>query len=325
MRDATHERDLYRRMLTIRRFEERVYLLYLQGEIPGTLHQSQGQEAVAVGVCDVLRRTDWITSTHRPHGHALAKGVDLRAAMAELFGKATGCCGGKGGSMHLGDPSVGMLPAIAIVGGGNTIVTGLGLAFKLMRTGQVAVCFFGDGATNEGAFHEGLNFAAVQHLPIVFACENNLYGASTPFDQVSLVANVADRAAAYGVRGEIVDGMDVLAVRESAERAVSEARAGTGPALLEFKTYRFAGHSRGDVRGYRSRDEEAEWMERDSIVRPRERLASSLDADSLDAMDAQVEAAVEEPIEFARDSPLPRAEDALTDAYATVIGREAAS
>jgi TPP-dependent pyruvate/acetoin dehydrogenase alpha subunit len=323
--DPVHELDLYRRMLTIRRFEERVYLVYLQGEIPGTLHQSQGQEAVAVGVCDVLRPTDWITSTHRPHGHALAKGVDLRAAMAELFGKATGCCGGKGGSMHLGDPSVGMLPAIAIVGGGNTVVTGLGLAFKLMRTDQVAVCFFGDGATNEGAFHEGLNFAAVQHLPIVFACENNLYGASTPFHQVSLVPDVADRAAAYGVRGEIVDGMDVLAVRAAAGRAVSEARSGSGPALLEFKTYRFAGHSRGDVRGYRSRDEEAEWQERDPIARLRERLASTLDAGALDAMDAQVEAAIDDAIEFARTSPLPRVEDALTDAYATMIGREAAS
>lgn len=323
--DTTRELDLYRGMLTIRRFEERVYLLYLQGEIPGTLHQSQGQEAVAVGVCDVLRPTDWITSTHRPHGHALAKGVDLRAAMAELFGKATGCCGGKGGSMHLGDPSVGMLPAIAIVGGGNTVVTGLGLAFKLMRTDQVAVCFFGDGATNEGAFHEGLNFAAVQHLPIVFACENNLYGASTPFRQVSLVADVADRAAAYGIRGEIVDGMDVLAVREAAGRAVAEARAGAGPALLEFKTYRFAGHSRGDVRGYRSRDEESEWQERDPIVRLRERLASTLDTGAIDAMDAQVEAAIDDAIEFARNSPLPRAEDALTDAYTTVTGREATS
>jgi TPP-dependent pyruvate/acetoin dehydrogenase alpha subunit len=323
--DAAHGLDLYRRMLTIRRFEERVYLLYLEGELPGTLHQSQGQEAVAVGICDVLRRTDWITSTHRPHGHALAKGVDLRAAMAELFGKATGCCGGKGGSMHLGDPSVGMLPAIAIVGAGNTVVTGLGLAFKLMRTDQVAVCFFGEGASNEGAFHEGLNFAAVQHLPIVFACENNLYGASTPFHQVSLVPDVAARAAAYGVRGEIVDGMDVLAVREAAGRAVAEARAGAGPILLEFKTYRFAGHSRGDVRGYRSREEEAEWKERDPIGRLRERLAATLDEGVLDATDVQVEAVIEDAIEFARQSPLPRAEDALTDAYATVISRESAS
>jgi TPP-dependent pyruvate/acetoin dehydrogenase alpha subunit len=321
--DAEHELDLYRRMQLIRRFEERVYLLYLQGELPGTLHQSQGQEAVAVGICDVLRRTDWITSTHRPHGHALAKGVDVNAAMAELYGKATGCCGGKGGSMHLGDPSVGMLPAIAIVGGGNTVVTGLGLAFKLMRTDQVAVCFFGDGATNEGAFHEGLNFAAVQHLPIVFACENNLYGASTPFHQISLVPDVASRAAAYGVRGEIVDGMDVLAVREAAVRAVLDARSGDGPVLLEFKTYRFAGHSRGDVRGYRSREEEAEWKARDPVVRLRERLSSTFGPEALDDTDAEVEATLDDAVEFARNSPLPRAEDALTDAYATVIGREA--
>jgi TPP-dependent pyruvate/acetoin dehydrogenase alpha subunit len=323
--DAARQLDLYRRMQLIRRFEERVYLLYLQGEIPGTLHQYQGQEAVAVGVCDVLRPTDWITSTHRPHGHALAKGVDVGAAMAELFGKATGCCGGKGGSMHLGDPSVGMLPAIAIVGGGNTVVTGLGLAFKLMRTDQIAVCFFGEGASNEGAFHEGLNFAAVQHLPIVFACENNLYGASTPFHQSSLVPDVATRAAAYGVRGEIVDGMDVLAVREAAERAVADARTGAGPVLVEFKTYRFAGHSRGDVRGYRSRDEEAVWKDRDPILRLRAQLASTVNERVLDDTDAQVEATLEDAIAFARESPLPRAEDALTDAYATPINREAAS
>jgi TPP-dependent pyruvate/acetoin dehydrogenase alpha subunit len=323
--DAAHGLNLYRQMLLIRRFEERVYLVYLQGEIPGTLHQYQGQEAVAVGVCDVLRRTDWITSTHRPHGHALAKGVDLRAAMAELYGKATGCCGGKGGSMHLGDPAVGMLPAIAIVGGGNTVVTGLGLAFKLRRTDQVAVCFFGEGASNEGAFHEGLNFAAVQHLPVVFACENNLYGASTPFHEASLVPDVAARAAAYGVRGETVDGMDVLAVREAAGRAVAEARAGAGPVLLEFKTYRFAGHSRGDVRGYRSREEEAEWKERDPIVRIRQRLALTLNEAVLDDVDAHVEAALDDAIEFARQSPLPRAEDALTGAYATVISRGSSS
>src|SRR5262252_1049221 len=196
----------YRRMLLIRMFEDRVYYLFLQGEIAGTLHQYQGQEAVAVGVCDHLSHTDWITSTHRPHGHALAKGVATRAAMAELYGKATGCCGGKGGSMHLGDPAVGMLPAIAIVGGGNSVVAGLGLACKLRQTGQVAVCFFGEGATNEGAFHESLNFAAVQHLPIVFVCENNLYGASTAYARVSLVPDVAERAKAYGVPAQIVDG-----------------------------------------------------------------------------------------------------------------------
>src|ERR1700690_1859874 len=210
---------LYRAMLLIRRFEDRVFRLFLEGEIPGTLHQYQGQEAVAVGVCDALTRDDWITSTHRPHGHALAKGVSARSAMAELYGKRTGCCGGKGGSMHLGDPDVGMLPAIAIVAGGNTVVTGLGLAMKLRQTSQVAVCFFGEGATNEGAFHESLNFAAVQHLPIVFVCENNMYGASTAYNKVSLVENVADRAHAYGIRSEIVDGMDVLAVYKSGGEA----------------------------------------------------------------------------------------------------------
>jgi TPP-dependent pyruvate/acetoin dehydrogenase alpha subunit len=223
--DSELRESLYRRMLLIRRFEERVYRLFLEGEIPGTLHQYQGQEAVAVGVCDVLTHDDWITSTHRPHGHALAKGVSTRAAMAELYGRRTGCCGGKGGSMHLGDPEVGMLPAIAIVGGGNTVVTGLGLAMKLRRRRQVAVCFFGDGATNEGAFHEGINFAAVERLPVVLVCENNLYGASTPYGRVALVPDVAERAKAYGVPARIVDGMDVMAVREAARDAVAAARA----------------------------------------------------------------------------------------------------
>jgi TPP-dependent pyruvate/acetoin dehydrogenase alpha subunit len=302
---------LYRQMLLIRRFEERVYLLFLEGEIPGTLHQYQGQEAVAVGVCDTLRRDDWITSTHRPHGHALAKGVPPRAAMAELYGKATGCCRGRGGSMHLGDPDVGMPPAIAIVGGGNTFVTGLGLACKLQRSGRVAVCFFGDGAANEGAFHEGLNFAAVQRLPVVYVCENNLYGASTPWARVSLVADVADRAAAYGVPGRVVDGMDVLAVREAAEGAVAAARAGKGPTLLECKCYRFVGHSRSDARGYRSRDEEAEWAARDPIAR----LCAELGEDAA-RIEAEVEAVLDDAVEFARSSPDPDPEEVALDAYA---------
>ena len=247
---------LYRGMLLIRRFEDRVFRLFLEGEIPGTLHQYQGQEAVAVGVCDVLRRDDWVTSTHRPHGHALAKGVSARAAMAELYGKRTGACKGKGGSMHLGDPAVGMLPAIAIVAGGASVVSGLGLAMKLRGTDQVAVCFFGEGATNEGAFHESLNFSAVKDLPVVYVCENNLYGASTRYDLVSRVPDVAERARAYGVPAEIVDGMDVLAVREASARAVATARAGGGPLVVECKTYRFTGHSRSDGRGYRTRQEE---------------------------------------------------------------------
>jgi len=303
---------LYRELVRIRRFEERVYLLFLEGEIPGTVHQYQGQEAVAVGVCSALERTDWITSTHRPHGHALAKGVSPRAAMAELYGKATGCCRGRGGSMHLGDPDVGMLPAIAIVAGGNTVVTGLGLAFKLRRSGQVAACFFGEGATNEGAFHEGLNFAAVQQLPVVFVCENNLYGASTSYTRVSLVEDVAARAAAYGVPGRIVDGMDVLAVHEAAVEAVADARAGKGPTLLECKTYRFVGHSRSDARGYRARDEEAEWKERDPIAR----LRAELPEDVAAAIEAGIESELDDAVEFARSSPDPDPEELLGDVYA---------
>jgi TPP-dependent pyruvate/acetoin dehydrogenase alpha subunit len=305
-------------MLLVRRFEEQVYYLFLEGEIPGTLHQYQGQEAVAVGVCDVLRPDDWITSTHRPHGHALAKGVTSRAAMAELYGKETGCCRGRGGSMHLGDPDVGMLPAIAIVGGGNTVVTGLGLAFKLRRTAQVAVCFFGDGATNEGAFHEGLNFAAVQGLPVVFVCENNGYGASTPWERVSLVSSVAARADAYGVPGRVVDGMDVLAVREAAGEAVARARAGDGPTLVECLTYRFVGHSRGDARGYRSREEEEAWQRRDPIERLRRELLESTEADeaALEAVQSDVDAVIEDAVEFARSSPDPDPAELAEEAYA---------
>ena len=310
--------ELYRTMLLIRRFEERVYYLFLDGEIPGTLHQYQGQEAVATGVCAALETSDWITSTHRPHGHALAKGVTPRAAMAELYGKETGCCRGRGGSMHLGDPDVVMLPAIAIVGGGNTVVTGLGLAFKLRRTGQVAVCFFGEGATNEGAFHEGLNFAAVQRLPVVFVCENNLYGASTPWERVSLVASVVNRAGAYGVSGEVVDGMDVVAVRQAASTAVAAARGGEGPILLECRTYRFVGHSRSDARGYRSRDEEEEWKLRDPIVRLRQQLLEDESADeaALEAVGREVDAVLDDAVDFARNSPDPDPAELLADAYA---------
>jgi TPP-dependent pyruvate/acetoin dehydrogenase alpha subunit len=305
-------RALYRKVALIRRFEDRVYRLFLEGEIPGTLHQYQGQEAVAAGVCSTLRIDDWITSTHRPHGHALAKGVITREAMAELYGKATGCCGGKGGSMHLGDPAVGMLPAIAIVAGGNTIVTGLGLAMKLRKSDQVAACFFGEGATSEGAFHEGLNFSAVEQLPIVWVCENNLYGASTPYGRVSLVPDVADRAKAYGIPAQIVDGMDAVAVREACAAAVQRARTGGGPTLLECKTYRFAGHSRSDARGYRTRAEEQQWAVRDPLIV----LAARLDEETVAALEAEVKAELDEAVEFARNSPDPDPADALGHVYA---------
>jgi len=304
-------------MLLIRRFEERIYNLFLQGELPGTLHQSQGQEAVAVGVCAHLTIQDWITSTHRPHGHALAKGVEVRKAMAELFGKVTGCCAGKGGSMHLGDPDVGMIPALAIVGAGNTVAPGMGLAFKLRKSRQVAVCFFGEGASNEGAFHEGLNFAAVLKLPVVFVCENNLYGASTHFSRASLVEDVAARASAYGIPGQIVDGMDVLAVHRAAGDAIAHARNGHGPVLLECKTYRFAGHSRGDARGYRTKAEEAEWEALDPISCARGYLAGlGVKPETLDVLEIEVTAELDDAVDFARKSASPALESALTDVYA---------
>lgn len=256
---------LLEEMVLIRQFEQVAYLRYLQGEIPGTLHQSQGQEAVAVGVCSLLRKEDWITSTHRPHGHALAKGLDPSAGMAEIYGRATGCLGGRGGSMHLGDPEIGILPSIAIVGGGITIAPGIATALKMKGTDNVVVCFFGDGAVNEGAFHEGVNYAAAFNLPVVFVCENNMYGASTPFHETTRNINVASRGAAYGIPSEQVDGMDVRAVRESAAKAIALARTGQGPVLLEFLTYRYVGHSRGDARGYRTKEEEADWLARDPI------------------------------------------------------------
>ncbi len=310
--------SLYKRMTLIRRFEEHIYFLFLQGEIPGTVHQYQGQEAVAIGICDHLSSSDWITSTHRPHGHALAKGIKPREALAELYGKATGCCGGKGGSMHLGDPSVGMVPAIAIVGGGNSVIAGIGLAFKLQQTGQVAVCFFGEGATNEGAFHESLNFAAVQHLPIVFVCENNIYGASTAYHKVSLVENVADRARAYGIRGEVIDGMDVLAIHKSGGEAITAARMGEGPILLECKTYRFVGHSRSDARGYRTKEEERHWKERDPISRLRNALITEagFSESVFDEIDNEVKVELDEATEFARTSPDATPEQALEGVYA---------
>lgn len=308
---------LYRQMLTIRRFEERCNYLYMQGRIPSTLHLYNGQEAVAVGVCAHLHRDDYVASTHRPHGHAIAKGVALRAIMAELFAKDTGCCRGKGGSMHVGDVNVGMFPAIAIVGGGIPIAAGAALASKRLGNGRVAVSFFGEGASNEGAFHETLNMAAIWQLPAIFVCENNLYAASTPVSWVFKVADVASRASAYGIPGEIVDGNDVLAVYEAAGRAVERARAGGGPTLLECKTYRLVGHSRSDPRTYRTKEEEADWAVRDPLPRLASRLLASSQATdaALAAIEQEVTIAIDDAVAFAEASPSPRPEDALEHVF----------
>ncbi len=310
--------SMYRKMVLIRTFEDQVYYLFLRGGMPGTVHQSQGQEAVAVGVCSQMKPGDFLMSGHRPHGHALAKGVSPRAAMAELFAKETGCSRAKGGSMHLGDPDVGMITSLAIVGAGCTIAPGMALAFKLRGTKQIAVTIFGDGATNEGALHEGLNFAAVQHLPVVFVCENNLYGASTAYHQVSLVPNVADRACAYGIPGQIVDGMDVLAVYQAMGEAAARARAGEGPTLLECKTYRFAGHSRSDRAAYRSKEEVEFWKQRDPIIVLGKKLIAEglATQEQLDAIQREVDQEIADAIAYAQSAPSPAPEEALEDVYA---------
>ena len=307
----------YRTMLTIRRFEERCNYLYMQGRIPSTLHLYIGQEAVATGVCAHLRPSDYISSTHRPHGHAIAKGVTLRSIMAELFAKRTGCCKGKGGSMHVGDLAIGMFPAIAIVGGGIPVATGAALACKRLATGGVCVAFFGEGATNEGAFHEALNMAAIWQLPAVFVCENNLYAASTPVSVAFRSDSVIGRAAAYGLPGEVADGNDVLAVYEAAGRAIERARSGSGPTLLECRTYRLCGHSRSDPRTYRTKAEEEEWAGRDPIKRMGEHLlAQGLATQSaLDQVEKDVTAAVDDAVAFADASPAPEPEEALQHVF----------
>ncbi|MCX6377914.1 MAG: thiamine pyrophosphate-dependent dehydrogenase E1 component subunit alpha [Armatimonadetes bacterium] len=305
-------------MLLIRRFEEQCNALFLQGKIPSTLHLYIGQEAVAVGVCAALRPDDYVLGTHRPHGHALAKGVTSRSIMAELFGKVTGCCKAKGGSMHVGDMSVGMFPAIAIVGANAPIATGAALSAKMRGSGQVVVAFFGEGGANEGAVHEAMNMAAIWKLPVLFVCENNLYGASTPVSQIVAVENVADRAVAYGMPGVIVDGNDVLAVRDVTRTAVERARAGEGPSLIECKTYRLCGHSRSDACNYRTREEEAEWRDKDPLLRIRKLLTEETGLatlSDLEQVEAEVEAILTDAIQFADESPEPAPEDALLHVF----------
>ena len=309
---------LYERMVLIREFEERVKFLFLEGAMPGTIHQCQGQEATAVGVCFALGADDWITSTFRGHGHALAKGLTPQELLDELFGASTGCCKGKGGSMHVGNMDKGMVPGIAIVAGGIPLAAGMALAFKMRKGSQVVACFFGDGAVAEGAFHEGLNMAALWNLPVIFVCENNLYGASTHINKVMKNTRVSDRAAAYGFRGETVDGNDVLAVYEATRRAAAECRAGNGPVLLELLTYRRTGHSRRDPCHYQPADEREAWLSQDPLDRfaATLRQRSDVTAADLELVKARVEAQINEAVEKAKQSPQPSASDVLTDVFA---------
>ena len=305
--------SLYRQMLLIRMFEERVKYLFLEGIMPGTIHQYQGQEAIAVGVCSALSPDDVITSTHRPHGHAIAKGLSVESLMHELFGKTTGCCRGRGGSMHVGDLEKGMVPAIAIVGGGVPVATGIAFAFKKRREPRVAACFMGDGAVNEGAFHEGVNMGAIWSLPVVYVIENNRYSASTPIAKMVRVEKLSDRAAAYGIPGVTIDGNDVLKVYETAQEALGRARSGEGPTLIEALTYRITGHSRRDPCNYQPEEERERAQANEPIKRFAERLLAQGIADqpALDEIREDLEAEIEQAVESAMAAPDPDPEDAL--------------
>ncbi len=308
---------IFRKMLEIRHFEEKVYDLYGQNLVPGTIHLYAGQEAVAAGVCANLRKDDYITSTHRGHGHCIAKGAKLSKVMAEILGKKTGYCKGKGGSMHIADFSIGMLGATAVVGAGIPIAAGAGLSIRLRKTDQVVACFFGEGASNQGTFHEGINIAAIWKLPVLFVCENNLYAMGTRQSRVMAIQNVADRAAAYGIPGIVVDGNDVIAVYEAARKGVDRARSGEGSTLLECKTYRHKGHSRFDPATYRPKEEIEEWLKRDPIRRFRAKLLElkTLNEVEADKIEGEVVAVVEDAVRFAIESPYPSPEEALEHVY----------
>jgi len=308
---------LFEKMLEIRRFEEKVWDLFGRNLIPGTLHLYIGEEATAVGVCANLRVDDYITSTHRGHGHCIAKGARLEPMMAELLGKKTGYCKGKGGSMHVADASVGILGATAVVGSGIPIAVGAGLSCKLRKTDQVVACFFGDGASNNGTFHESLNMAAIWKLPIVFVCENNLYAMGTRISNVTAIDNIARRAIAYGMPGVTVDGNDAVDVFQAAREAVERARKGQGPTLLECQTYRHKGHSRFDPATYRPQEEVAEWMKRDPIVRLRKKLTEEqvLSEEEAAEIDKRIIDEVEAAAEFALGSSYPELGEALEDVF----------
>ncbi|MFQ5828794.1 MAG: thiamine pyrophosphate-dependent dehydrogenase E1 component subunit alpha [Candidatus Methylomirabilia bacterium] len=319
---AQHKPELligfYRTMRLIRRFEERVVELVNRDEIPGVTHEYVGEEAVATGVCHALRADDVITSTHRGHGHILAKGGDPRRMIAELMGKTTGYNRGRGGSMHIADLSLGIYGANGIVGAGTPIACGAAFAAKLQGSDRVAVAFFGDGGMNQGVVHEAMNLAAIWTLPVVFVCENNGYAISAPIAQMAAVERLADRAPGYGMRGEWVDGMDVLAVYEATGRAVEQARRGGGPTLIECRTYRYVGHFTAEkARGikYRTDEEIAEWRKRDPLATFPQWLRQEGISDPAQ-VDAEVEALLEEAIAFGRQSPLPAPEEALEGMYA---------
>jgi TPP-dependent pyruvate/acetoin dehydrogenase alpha subunit len=310
--------EIYRRMFLIRHFELTVNDLFLRGLMPGTIHLSHGQEATAVGACLALQKEDVITLTHRGHGQALAKGVSPRSLMAELFGKATGCCQGKGGSLHVGDISVGALPAIAIVGASSPVAAGMAFAFKRRQTGQIVCNFFGDGAVNKGDWHEAMNIAAVWALPVVFLCENNLYGVSTHITDTTLNEYLSERAAAYRMPAVTVYGNDPIPVYEAMREASLHAREGKGPTMVECLTYRRGGHKRDDTATYRPQDEVEAWLAQDPLPAFRQRLLGDarFDPAHISAIEEEIESTLRDAVESAMSGPDPRPELAWEHVYA---------
>ena len=315
-REEAH--DVYRAMRTIRVFEETLDRLVKAGRLPGFLHLYAGQEAIAVGVCRQLGDRDVVGSTHRGHGHCIAKGVDIRGMMAELFGRATGLCKGKGGSMHIADLERGMLGANGILGANIPLTVGAALTAQVKKTGGVAVAFFGDGATNQGQFHEALNLASIWKLPALFVVENNGYGEATPMEHVTPVTDLAVRAGSYAMTSDVADGMDYFDVAEKAAAAVARARAGGGPTLLECKTYRYYGHYVGDPLTYRTAEEATMWRTtRDPLMLFEKRAVATMlvEEPSLRRIDREISAAVDEAVEAAEKAPFPDPSSVLTDVY----------
>ncbi len=305
-------------MLRIRRFEEKCSKEFSSGRIPGTVHLYIGEEAIATGACAVLRPDDYITGTHRGHGHVIAKGARTDKMMAEIFGRKTGYCKGKGGSMHIADPDLGILGANGIVGGGVCVASGAGIACQMRGKGQVTICFLGDGSTNEGAFHEGVNLAAIWDLPVLFVIENNLYAEKTRITDTAKIIDLSDRCKSYGIPGVSIDGNDILKVYETVGAAASRAREGKGPTIVECKTYRWHGHFEGDQQGYKSKDEAEEWKKKDPIPRFRtylvnERVLGEAEADEIDS---QIVKEVDDAVKFALESPFPAPEEAEEDVFA---------
>jgi pyruvate dehydrogenase E1 component alpha subunit len=315
--DPSRYPDAYRQMHVIRKFEEKIRELFQVGRIRGSFHPCVGQEAVAVGGCWALRPDDYITCTYRGHGHTLAKGLSVRAAMAEMLGKATGCSKGKGGSMHFTDPAIGLLGANAIVAAGIPHAAGAALAMQMQGLDRIALAFFGEGAVNQGVYHETLNLIAVWNLPVVLVCENNLYSEMTPSYETTSTPQTYQRAEAYGIKAYQVDGNDIEAMYSSVEEAAARARAGHGPTYIEAMTYRLWGHMMGDPEVYRTKEEVVQAHQKEPILRLGERMKGLGYTDGdLSGLESEAEAIIADALQFAESSPVPTQDDAFTDVFA---------